>query len=263
MKKTALITGASAGIGKAFADEFGRNGFNLVVTARREDRLKELQASLTEKHGVEVLPLPADLHNPQAPQDLFDKIESEGIKIDALVNNAGYGIPGFYHDTNWKTQADFIQAMLTAVAHLSHLFLPGMIERKYGRIINVSSLSGLLPASPGYSLYGAVKSFLNNFSQTLFLELQGTGVNVMALCPGFTYSEFHDAIGMREEVSKMPSYMWMDAETVARQGFEASMKGESIYINGKNNRFFSLLSKLLPNKRTLKMIAKTTKQMHE
>lgn len=136
-----------------------------------------------------------------------------------------------------------------------------MIERGYGRIINVSSLNGVLPGSPGQTLYSGAKSFVIQFSQTLFLETEGTGVNVTAICPGFTYSEFHDVTGMREAVSKKPSLMWMDAETVARQGYEAVMKGESLYINGGVNRFLNLLVKLLPNKIALRLIAKSTKDM--
>lgn len=261
MKKTAFITGASAGIGNAFAEVFAQNGFNLVLTARREDRLRKLQKSIQDKFDVEVYPLPADLHKVEAPQELFDSIQSKGLQIDALVNNAGYGVPGFFCNSAWKEQADFIQVLITSVAQFCHLFLPGMIERGYGRIINVSSLSGCLKGSPGYPLYSGAKSFVIQLSQTLFLESEGTGVNVTAICPGYTYSEFHDVNGMRESVSKLPAYIWMDAETVARQGFEAVMKGEPLYVNGAINRFFALLGKLLPNKRVLRMVAKNTKGM--
>jgi len=256
MKKTAFITGASAGIGKAFAEVFAQNGFNLVLTARREDRLRELQEAIQDKYNVDVYPIPADLHNIEAPQELFNAIQAEGIQIDALVNNAGYGLPGLFHKSEWKDQANFIQVLITAVARFCHLFLPGMIERGYGRIINVSSLSGILPGSAGFSLYSGAKSSVNQLSQTLFLETEGTGVNVTAICPGYTYTEFHDVNGMRESVSKMPSYMWMDADTVANQGFDAVMKGEPLYVNGATNRFFALLPKLLPNKRVLRMVDK-------
>lgn len=112
MKNTAFITGASSGIGKAFAEVFAQNGFNLVLTARREDRLRELQKSIQDKYDVEVYPLPADLHDVEAPQELFNSIQSEGLHIDALVNNAGYGFPGFFHNSVWKDQADFIQVLI-------------------------------------------------------------------------------------------------------------------------------------------------------
>ncbi|MBU3915373.1 SDR family oxidoreductase [bacterium] len=260
-KRTALITGASAGIGKAFAEVFAGKGFNLVLTARREDRLQAIQKQLHEKYGVTVTLIPVDLHDPEAPQRLFDRIHSEGLVIDALVNNAGYGVPGYFHNTSWDKQANFIQVLITVVAQLSHLFLPGMIERGYGRIINVSSLNGVLPGSPGQTLYSGAKAFVIQFSQTLFLETEGTGVNVTAICPGFTYSEFHDVTGMREAVSKKPSIMWMDAETVARQGYEAVMEGKHLLVNGRTNRFIALLAKLLPNKMGLRLVAKSTKDM--
>jgi short-subunit dehydrogenase len=258
MKKTALVTGASAGIGKAFAEVFAQNSFDLVITARREERLVALQKALKQDYDVEVWAFPADLHDPAAPQQLYDRIQSKGLSIDALVNNAGYGVVGLYHETGWKTQADFIQVMITAMAQFCHVFLPGMLERGYGRIINVSSISGILPASPGYALYGGAKTFVTNLSQTLYLETEGTNVNVTALCPGFTHSEFHDVPEMQEEIHKYPSYMWMDAETVARQGFDAVMKGKPICVNGVVNRFICLLTKWLPNKRVLKMVANTT-----
>jgi len=257
MKKTAFITGASAGIGKAFAEVFAQNGFNLVLTARREDRLRELQKSIQDKFDVKVYPLPADLHNVEAPHELFDSIQSKGLQIDALVNNAGYSLPGSFHNTAWKDQAEFIQVLITSVAQFCHLFLPGMIKSGYGRIINVSSLSGILPGSAGFTLYSGAKSFVNQLSQTLFLETEGTGVNVTAICPGYTYTEFHDVNGMRESVNRLPSYMWMDAATVANQGFEAVMKGVPLYVNGATNRFFALLPKLLPNKRVLRMVDKS------
>lgn len=256
MKRTAFITGASSGIGKAFAEVFARNGFNLVLTARREDRLQELQKVIQDKYDVDVYPIPADLHNVEAPQELFNSIQAAKIQIDALVNNAGYGLPGLFYKSEWKDQANFIQVLITAVAQFCHLYLPGMIERGYGRIINVSSLSGILPGSAGYTLYSGAKSFVNQLSQTLFLETEGTGVNVTAICPGYTYTEFHDVIGMRESVSKLPAYMWMDADTVANQGFEAVMQGESLYVNGAANRFFALIAKLLSNKRALRMVDK-------
>ncbi len=260
-KRTVLITGASAGIGKAFAEVFAQKGFNLVLTARREDRLHDIQKQLNETYGVTVTPIALDLHDSEAPQQLFDRIQTEGLVIDALVNNAGYGVPGYFHNTDWNKQKDFIQVLITVVAQLTHLFLPGMIERDYGRIINVSSLNGVVPGSPGQTLYSGAKSFVVQFSQTLYLETKGTDVNVTAICPGLAYSEFHDVTGTREAVSKKPSRKWMDAETVARESFESVMKGEPLLINGRGNRLSAFLIKHLPNKMGLKLVAKSTKDM--
>ena len=246
-RRTALITGSSAGIGAAFARVFAQNGFDLVLTARRKERLEELARELEEKHAISAHVIVADLADRETPQRIFDELNASGIHIDALVNNAGYGVPGLYRSANWETHRDFIQVLVTSAAHLAHLFEPGMVERDYGRIINIASLAGLVPASAGHTHYGAAKAFMIRFSQAHALEHGGTGVHVTALCPGFTYSEFHDVSGAREKVSKLPKYMWMEAEDVAQQGYEAVMRGDSICINGRVNRFIAFIAKYMPN----------------
>ena len=260
-KRTALITGASAGIGEAFAAVFAKNHFDLILTARREERLLALGKSLKDRYGTNSTIIPADLSDQAAPQMIYNHISAEGLTLDALVNNAGYGVPGFYNEQPWQKQADFIQVLVTAVAHLCHLALPGMIERGYGRIINVSSLNGLVPGSPGQTLYGSAKSFIVQLSQTLYTETKGTGVQVTAVCPGFTYSEFHDVTGTRDLVNKIPGYRWMDADTVALQGYEAVMAGEPLCINGKFNKAAVLLAKWLPHKMALRLVEKGSKEI--
>ena len=203
-KKTVLITGASAGIGAAFADVFARNQWDLVLTARREDRLKDLADKLRTQYGCDVETIQADLAKPEAPQHIFDQLQANNTKLQGLVNNAGYGVPGYYTGTPWQQQQDFIQVLVTAVAHLCHLFLPHMVEQGYGRIINVSSINGLLPCSPGQTLYSGAKSFVVGLSQTLHAEAGKHGVHVNALCPGLTYTEFHDVTGTREMVNRVP-----------------------------------------------------------
>ncbi|PLX45275.1 MAG: dehydrogenase [Hyphomicrobiales bacterium] len=245
--RTALITGASAGIGAAFARLLAAKGFDLVLTARREARLDALAAELTRSHGITVHVLAADLARPETPQHLFDELTARGVAIDMLVNNAGYGVPGLYSQTGWDQQRDFIQVLVTAPAHLAHLFEPGMRARRYGRIINVASLAGLVPASAGHTLYGAAKAFMIRFSEAHALENEGLNVHVTALCPGFTYSEFHDVTGARELVSKLPRFMWQGADTVARMGYEAVMRGDAVCVTGRVNRLLALLSKYLPN----------------
>jgi short-subunit dehydrogenase len=245
--RTALITGASAGIGKAFAEVFAARGFDLVLVARREERLRELARGMTEQHGVQARAVAADLADPASPERIHQLLQAEGIAIDALVNNAGYGLPQDYTDTSWADQAAFLQVTATAVAHLIHLFLPGMVERGYGRIINVSSLGALLPGMPGFTLYSGVKSLLVKTSQSLTLELKGTGVHVTAVCPGFTYSEFHDVTETRKDVSRLPRFMWMTAEEVARESYDAVMAGKPVLVNGRLNRFFARLLRHLPD----------------
>jgi short-subunit dehydrogenase len=245
-RRTALITGGSAGIGVAFAEVFAANGFDLVLTARREDRLRSVASALETSYGVRVNVRPADLAQPDAPARLVDALEKDGIAVDVLVNNAGYGVPGAFGRTDWRRQADFLQVLVVSVAELTYRLLPGMLERGYGRIVNVASLVGLLPAAGGHTLYAASKAFVIRFSESLAHEVAGHGVHVTAVCPGFTYSEFHDVTGTRDVVSRLPSFMWMDAPTVARQGFEAVMAGRPVYVTGRVNSAIALLARLFP-----------------
>jgi len=244
---TALVTGASAGIGKAFADVFARYGFNLVVTARREDRLNDVAREIMERHKVEVSVITADLADPQAPETLVGEIHRRGLKVDALINNAGYGVPGAYATTSWRDQRDFIQVLTTAPCALTHLVLPGMVERKQGYIVNVASLAGFLPGTAGSALYGASKAFMIQFSRSLNMELRAHKVHVTAVCPGYTRSEFHDVMGVRERVSRTPGFMWMTAEAVAEQGYAAVMGNKPVLVNGAINRSIAALAKYLPD----------------
>jgi len=255
----ALVTGASAGIGAAFARELASRGTSLVLTARREDRLAVLAAELLERHGTHVECIAADLAEPAAPKKLCAEIERRGIAIDTLINNAGYGLPGSFVSQPWPKHAEFIQVMMTAPCELAHLLLKGMQQRGFGRIVNVASLAGLVPGSAGHTLYGASKAFLIKFSQSLALENLKHGVNVCAVCPGFTYSEFHDVTGTRGVVSKMPSWMWLSAEEVARRGMDAVERGEIVYVTGRINRMIKTLLKLLPDRFALRAMQKRAK----
>lgn len=257
--RTALITGASAGIGTSFAHVFAEHGFDLVLTARRDDRLSELAKVIATQYGRRVHIVAADLADPSAPAKIEREITNASITIDVLVNNAGYGLAGNFLDCTWEQHRDFLQVMVTAVADLTRRFLPGMIARRYGRIINVASLAGLVPVSAGHTLYGASKSMLIKFSQSLALEAMAHNVHVTALCPGFTYSEFHDVNGMRQQVSQLPSFMWMDADTVARQGYDAVMRGDIVCVNGRVNRFIAFITRVMPQwivMRVLKRVAR-------
>jgi short-subunit dehydrogenase len=244
--RTALITGASSGIGAAFADVFAANGFDLVITARREDRLREAADRLESAYGHRAHVIADDLSQRGSVSRLCEEIASRGLTIDALVNNAGYGVPGTYISSPWERHEAMLNVMVMAVSELTYRLLPGMIERRYGRIVNVASLAGLVPAPAGHTLYAATKAFAIKFSEALAHEGRPHGVHVTAVCPGFTLSEFHDVTGTRAQVSKLPSWMWMDARTVAHQGFDAVMEGTPIFINGRANRAIEAFVRRLP-----------------
>jgi len=241
----ALITGASSGIGAAIAREYAKRGVPLVLTARRIDRLEALADALRPQVGVDTIA--ADLSDPAAPRALFETISARGLTVAHLVNNAGYGIPGRYLSSDWKTHADFLQVMITAVAELTHRFLPAMETAGYGRILNVASMAALTPSSAGHTLYGASKAFVIHFSESLAQECKPRGVNVTALCPGMTYTEFHDVNGMRSRVSKLPKSLWLDAGTVARLGVDAVERGDLRCVTGGMNRLIAGISKYLPD----------------
>lgn len=247
-ERTALVTGASSGIGEAFADVFAAEGFALALVARREDRLQAVADRLRSMYGVQVDVFVIDLSKRDACEELCAQLAARGIHVDALVNNAGYGVPGSYTASPWQRHSDFLQVLVTDVAELTYRLLPAMIERGYGRIINVASLAGLVPAPSGHTLYGASKAFLIKFSEALANEVRRYNVHVTALCPGFTLSEFHDVTGTRDKMNNMPRWMWMDAATVARQGFDAVMAGHHIFINGRLNRTIAALVRLLPQR---------------
>jgi short-subunit dehydrogenase len=245
-RRTALVTGASAGIGEALARVFAEHGFDLVLVARREERLQTLSRELGQRFQVDARVLVADLADPAAPARIFENCRAGGRQVDVLINNAGYGLGGRFMDATWEQHARFIQVMITAVVDLTHRFLPGMIERGYGRVINVASLAGLVPATAGHTLYAASKALLIKFSQSLALEVHRHGVHVTALCPGFTHTEFHDVSKTRDLVSQLPTFMWMDAAAVARDGYDAVMRGDLVRVPGRANRTIALLTRVLP-----------------
>ncbi len=259
MPHRALVTGASAGIGAAFARELAAAGCDLVLTARREERLRTLATELRDKFSSDVLVLPADLARPDTVVQLLQWLEQHDVVPDILVNNAGYGVPNYLHDHPWEVHRDFIQVMMTAPTELAYRLLPGMQQRGFGRIINVASLAGHLPGSRGHTLYAAAKSYLIRFSQSLALENSSHGIHVCALCPGFTYSEFHDITGTRKLVSRMPRWMWMDAGRVAREGLAAVERGRIVYIPGRINRLVKTATKLLPDRLAMRVSDKQSR----
>jgi len=244
-KKTALITGASSGIGLAFAKEFARHGFNLVLVARREEKLKAIGAELERIHGVGVVSFAVDLSHADAVETITRLLAEEEIRIDALVNDAGFGINQGFPDADWPEHARSLEVMLTGYTRLCYSLAGPMREQSYGRIVNVASLAAFLPPSAG-SLYSAIKSYIVHLSVALDLELRPFGVYCTAVCPGFTTSEFHDVMNVRKTVDKFPGLLWMTAEKVAHQGYDAVMKGKPVIINGWLNKLIAIAAGLIP-----------------
>jgi short-subunit dehydrogenase len=257
----ALVTGASSGIGAAIAREYARRGVPLVLTARRQDRLEALAATLRDR--VPVTCIAADLADPTAPAYLQSELAHRGLPVGHLVNNAGYGVPGRFLSSDWKTHADFLQVLVTSVCELTHRFLPAMEAAGRGRIVNVASLAGLVPASAGHTLYGAAKAFVIRFSESLAQETAARGVHVTALCPGMTFTEFHDVNNMRERVSKLPAWLWQDADSVARLGLDAVERGQARCVPGGVNRMLAALSKYLPEPAAHALIASRSKDFRD
>lgn len=255
-RRLCLITGASAGIGAAFARIYAEHGYDLALTARREDRLKDLAEEIGLRSGASVMAIAADMADRDAAERITAAIEAEGRGVDALVNNAGYGLAGPFASTPWMAQAAQLQVMLTGLVELTHRVLPGMVERGFGRVVNVASLAGLIPGSAGDTLYGPIKSFLIKFSQGLHLENRDTGVHVTALCPGYTYSEFHDVNGSRAKLSQTtPAWAWMGADEVAANGYEAAEANRPICVPGAPNKAIAALSKVIPDEWALALMA--------
>ncbi len=247
-RRLCLVTGASSGIGAAFAETYASHGYDLVLTARRTDRLQAAAAALSARHGVAVHTIGQDLLEHDAVERIAGRLGVDGLHVDALVNNAGFGLAGSFLASLWEDQRRVIRLLLEVPAELTHRLAPGMAARGFGRIINIASVAGLVPGTAGHTLYPATKSALVKFSQSLNLELSPQGVHVCAVCPGFTYSEFHDANGTRAIVSRLPKWMWLTAEKVAADGYAAVERNEAVCVPGAQYKAITSLARLLPER---------------
>ncbi len=255
-RRLCLVTGASAGIGAAFAKIYASHGYDVALTARRANRLTEVADDLRLRYGVETLTLPADLSEPDAVDSILAGLAAQGREVDALVNNAGYAIPGGFLHSDWAKQRDFMRVMMQAPMELAHRLAPGMVERRFGRIVNVASVAGLVPGGAGHTLYSAAKSFLIKASQSLHLELEASGVHVTALCPGLTYSEFHDVAGMTADLAQTPAWLWMGPDEVAAIGYEAAEANRALAVTGAPNKAIAVAAKIIPDEWVLALRAR-------
>jgi short-subunit dehydrogenase len=236
MSRRALITGASAGLGAEFARQLAASGKDLVLVARRTDRLGALARELRNAHGVDIAVVAADLTDPAAPARLFRQTQERELQVDYLVNNAGSEGPDLIRTRDWSRNEDYLRLMMTSVAAMCHEFIPGMLERGFGRVINVASVAGQITISGDYS-YGPTKAYLIALSKALASAFRGQGVHVMALCPGFTHTEFHASDKLTAMKKATPKFIWYDADVVIREGLEALEKGRDEYASGRLYRF--------------------------
>ncbi len=243
MATTALITGASSGIGMELARIHAASRGNLVLVARRRERLEALKAELEGSHGVAVTVIDRDLSTPDAAESLFDEVEGQGLTIDHLMNNAGFGGHGKFHERPWSDDAAMIRLNVLALTGLTRLFLPGMVARGRGHVLNVASMAGFLPG-PLQAVYFATKAYVVSFSEAIANELKGTGVTVTALCPGPVATEFADRANLRGVKGFSHA---MSADEVAEAGYRAMLRGTPIIVPGAGNKLaIHGLIRLLP-----------------
>jgi uncharacterized protein len=240
-RPVALVTGASAGLGSGFARTLAQRGYDLILVARREERLKEVAAELSALHAAAEV-LAADLTKDDDLARVTDRIR-HCDSLAMLVNNAGFGLEAVYHRSHLAGQDAMVRLHVLAPAHLAHAALPGMVARGRGGIINVSSVAAFLQGSGGV-MYCATKAFLNSFTLGLAVELTGTGVRVQALCPGFTYTEFHDVMGMNRKI--VPKWLWLQADYVVTQSLRDLERGRVISVPSLRYKLISGMFRAMP-----------------
>jgi short-subunit dehydrogenase len=244
--KWALVTGASSGLGASFARDLASRGCNLVVTARREDRLNALQEEIIEQHRVSVKTIPLDLTLPTAPENLYDQIEAAGISVDVLINNAGFGIYGEFLQTDWTRHREMLQLNILAVTHLTLLIVRDMAARNSGYILNVASYGAYQP-SPMFATYGASKSYVLNFSEALHDELKGTQVKCTAISPGPVVTEFQQIAGQKP-THPLIRFGKIEPARVTRIGIDAVLAGRASVIPGWKITLLVWSSQLAPRR---------------
>lgn len=252
MNETVLVTGASSGIGLELAKCFAADESNVVLVARNTAALETLAAELRRDHKIEVHIITADLARPESPQSIFDELQGRGAVVDVLVNNAGFGLHGRFADLPLGRQLEIVQVNIAALVALTRLFLPGMVERRRGGILNVGSVAGFIPG-PNMAVYYASKAFVQSFSEALFEELRGTGVSVTNLCPGPTETNFTQTARMYQ--TRAMKVAKMSAADVAAAGHRAFRRKRCISVPGAKNRLLVQLAKIVPRAAVRKGVA--------
>jgi hypothetical protein len=255
--RSALVTGASGGIGEELARLLAADGRDLVLVARRRDKLESLASELSARHDVRARVIASDLAREQAPQEIFDELRDAGEEVDVLINNAGFGSYGLFAETDARTELDLLQVNVVALTHLTKLFLPMMIARRAGQVMNVASTAAFQPG-PLMAVYYASKAYVLSFSEALSNETGGTGVTVTALCPGPTETGFVAAAGLGE--SKLFDRAVMDARTVAEAGYRGMLAGKSVVIPGLRNSVMARAARIAPHSLVMKVVRRIQEQ---
>ncbi len=240
---SALITGASAGLGTEYARLFAADRHDLVLVARRRDRLEALAGELAKAHGVRADVVAADLAAPDGVQRVVEEVKRIGVEVEFLVNNAGFGTTGAFASLDEKRELEMVQVNVTTLVALTRAFLPGMVKRKRGRILNIGSTAGFQPG-PFMAVYYASKAFVNSFTEALWYELRGTGVTATVSCPGATATEFAGVAG--NDKSRLFKMGAMSAREVAQAGYRAMMAGKPMAVHGLKNKMGVQLLRISP-----------------
>ncbi len=242
--KTTLITGTTSGIGFELSDKFAKEGFNLVLVSRNEQKLKTQKEDLEKRHKIKAHYICKDLSSPKAPEEIFSDTRENKIHIDVLINNAGFNESGLFHETSLQKELQLLQVHIASTTHLTKLFLPPMMENKYGKIMNLGSVGSFCPC-PIDAVYCAAKAYVLNFSSALRSELLGTGVSVSTLCPGPTDTEFAKKAGMENALAFRK--LTMRPEQVAEAAYKGLMRNKKIIIPGLFNRLLVLSTPFTPS----------------
>lgn len=259
-RQTALITGASGGIGEALARRLARGGHDLVLVARTESKLQALADELARRHGVSARAMAHDLADPESPRRLVEQLAAAGLRVDILVNNAGFATYGPFAELDLDGELRMLQVNIVTLTHLTRLLLPGMIARGRGRVLNVASTAAFMPG-PLMAVYYASKAFVLSFSEALGNELQGSGVTVTALCPGPTSTGFQ-ARAQMERSRLVSGRKIMDVETVAEAGYAGMLRGRPLVIPGLMNRVQAFLPRLIPRSLLPQIVRNAQAQAH-
>lgn len=246
MSKTALITGASSGLGTEFARIHASKGDNLVLVARGKDKMDALKAELEKQYGISVYVIAKDLSEENAAKTVFDELQKQNINVDYLINNAGFGDFGFFAECDWEKQLQMINLNVVVLTHLTRLFLPEMIKNKFGKILNVASTASFQPG-PTMSVYFASKAFVLSFSEAIANEVKGTGVTVTALCPGATATGFKAAASL-DKSNLFKGNGIASSRAVAEFGYKAMMKAKAVVIHGFVNNIMAQSIRFAPRK---------------